>query len=173
VHTKFQNFWRWWSWLIGPSTKKEKKFGNFALFHNKSFRTLHTPKQGLLKGFCDVSKIGDNPENNLAKFGYTPAMKAFFWKNRMLLYYWLPGGTYHKNLVILVLFCCFSKSGGFGHFPHEITFFRSNIWKKFANKEKHCSQVRLWLIFPSCMAHLCRATEKNFVQGVWDKTWGC
>jgi hypothetical protein len=36
-----------------------------------------------------------------------------------------------------------------GHFPHEITFFRSNIWKKFANKEKHCSQVRLG---DSCMA---------------------
>jgi len=35
---------------------------------------LHTPKQGLLKGFCDVSKIGDNPENNLAKFGYTPVL---------------------------------------------------------------------------------------------------
>jgi hypothetical protein len=43
---------------------------------------LHTPKQGLSKGFCDVSKIGDNPENNLAKFGYTPAMKAFFPKKQ-------------------------------------------------------------------------------------------
>jgi hypothetical protein len=50
---------------------------------------LHTPKQGLSKGFCDVSKIGDNPENNLAKFGYTPDMKTFFLKNRMILYYWL------------------------------------------------------------------------------------
>jgi hypothetical protein len=64
--------------LVDWPIQKKKKFGNFALFHNKSFRTLHTPKQGLLKGFCDVSKIGDNPENNLAKFGYTPAMKAFF-----------------------------------------------------------------------------------------------
>jgi len=25
--------------------------------------------------------------------------------------------------------------------------------------------------YDSCMAHLCRATEKNFVQGVWHKTW--
>ncbi len=111
---KFKTFWRWWSWLIGPSQKK--RFGSFALFHNKKFQTLHTPKQGLFKGFCDVSKIGDNPENNLAKFGYIPDMKAFFWKNRMLLYYWLPSGTYHKNLVILVLFCCFSKSCEFGPF---------------------------------------------------------
>ncbi len=91
-------------WLAHP---KNKKFGNFALFHNKSFQTLHNPKQGLLKGFLDVSKIGDNQENNLTKFGYTPDMKAFFWKNRMLLYFWLHSGTYHKNLVILVLFGCF------------------------------------------------------------------
>ncbi len=73
-------------WLAHP---KKKRYGNFALFHDKSFQTLHTPKQGLSKGFCDVSKIGDNPENNLAKFGYTPDMKTFFLKNRMILYYWL------------------------------------------------------------------------------------
>ncbi len=62
-------------WLAHP---KKQKFGNFALFHNKSLQTLHTPKQGLLKGFFNVSKIGDNPENNLAKFGYRPDVKAFF-----------------------------------------------------------------------------------------------
>ncbi len=37
-------------WLAHP---KNKKFEKFALFHNKSFQTLHTPKQGLFKGFCD------------------------------------------------------------------------------------------------------------------------
>jgi hypothetical protein len=47
--------------------------------------------------WCHQSGIG--VENNLAKFGYIIDMKIVK-KNRILLYSWLPIGTYHKNLVI-------------------------------------------------------------------------
>ncbi len=100
-------------WLAHPKKKSLETLHSSTI---KVFKLCILPSRVFLKGFWDVSKIGDNPKNNLAKFGYTPDMKAFFWKNRMLLYYWLPGGTYHTNLVILVLFCCFSKSGEFGPF---------------------------------------------------------
>jgi hypothetical protein len=40
------------------------------------------------------------PENNLAKFGYALNMKVQGKKKEkeILLYSWLPTGTYHKNL---------------------------------------------------------------------------
>jgi hypothetical protein len=46
-------------------------------FTIKVFKLCVLPSRVFLKRFCDVSKIGDNPENNLVKFGYTPDMRAF------------------------------------------------------------------------------------------------
>jgi hypothetical protein len=45
-------------------------------------------------------QIVNCPENNLAKFGYTLDMKVGGKKKikKILLYSWLPTGTYHKNL---------------------------------------------------------------------------
>jgi hypothetical protein len=57
-----------------------KKKGLEALHSStiKVFKLCILPSRVFLEGFCDVSKIGDNPENNLTKFGYIPDMKAFF-----------------------------------------------------------------------------------------------
>jgi len=43
------------------------------------------------------SQSGDHPENNLTKFGYMIDMKVGK-KNNILLYSWLPFGSYHKTL---------------------------------------------------------------------------
>jgi len=48
------------------------------------------------------SQTGNGQEINLAKFGCILDMQVE--KNGMLLYSWLPTGTYHKNLVNLGLF---------------------------------------------------------------------
>jgi len=46
------------------------------------------------------SQSGNHSKNNLAKFGYILDMKVEKKKTRILLYFWLPTGTYHKNLAI-------------------------------------------------------------------------
>jgi hypothetical protein len=55
-----------------------------------------------------------NSQNNLAKCGYIPDMKVLIKKNRILLYSWLPTGTYHKNLVILKNNSSFFQKPGLG-----------------------------------------------------------
>jgi hypothetical protein len=51
------------------------------------------------------SQSGDHPENSLAKFKYILEMKVGKKRERerekILLYSWLPIGTYHNNLMIL------------------------------------------------------------------------
>jgi hypothetical protein len=87
---------------------KKKSLETLHSFTIKVFKLCVLPSRVFLKRFCDVSKIGDNPENNLVKFGYPPDMSAFFEKT---------GCSYIIGyLVILVLFCCFSKSCKFRPF---------------------------------------------------------
>jgi hypothetical protein len=57
-----------------------------------------------LKDFVIIFLGGDHPGNNLPNFGYIPDMKVFFLKTHVLLYSWLPAGTYHIFLVFLEFF---------------------------------------------------------------------
>jgi hypothetical protein len=61
-----------------PIQKKKKPFETLHSSTIKVFKLCILPSRVFLKGFCDVCRICDNPENNLAIFGYTPDMKAFF-----------------------------------------------------------------------------------------------
>ncbi len=45
------------------------------------------------------SQSDDHPKNHFAKFGYILDMKVRK-KNRIVLYSWLPTGTFHNNLVM-------------------------------------------------------------------------
>jgi len=58
-----------------------------------------------LKRILWCSQFDNHPENNLAKFGCILDTKFRKKKNRILLYSWLPSGTYHSNLMI---WNCFS-----------------------------------------------------------------
>jgi len=53
---------------------------------------------------------GGYPKGDLVKVGYILDMKEK--KTKILLYYWLPPGAYHKNLIIWIFFCL--KSGECG-----------------------------------------------------------
>jgi hypothetical protein len=55
-------------------------------------------RAGFLLRILLCSQSGDHPENYLAKFGYIPYIKVG--KNKILLYSWLPPGTYHQNVAI-------------------------------------------------------------------------
>jgi hypothetical protein len=59
------------------------------------------------------SQSGNHSENNLAKFGYVLDMEVG--KKKILLYSWLPTGTYHKNSGNLDFFFSW-KSDKFGPF---------------------------------------------------------
>jgi hypothetical protein len=84
------------------------------------------------------SQSGNHQETNLAKFGYTLDMKVG--KNRILLCFWQPTGTYDQKISIQE-----KKNWNlaiFGHFFHEkstllieIIFFRSKFGENSPVKE--------------------------------------
>ncbi len=96
---------------------------------------------GFLLCILWCSQSGNHPENNLAKFCYILNMKLEIKiKIRILLYFWLPPGTYNNNLVIW-LFFSFKiwrirvifypwKTLCIGRSPN----FQVEIWQKFATK---------------------------------------
>jgi hypothetical protein len=57
---------------------------------------------GFLLRILWCSQSGDHPESNLANFSYILDTKVGKKKKKFI--FWLPTGTYHKNLVIWIFF---------------------------------------------------------------------
>jgi hypothetical protein len=85
-------------------TRKRGKYFVKGFFNRKNPPIHHISRKTEIEiAICRLSVLacrqsGDHSENNLAKFGYILDMKVGKKKERILLYSWLPTGTYHKNL---------------------------------------------------------------------------
>jgi hypothetical protein len=84
------------------------------------------------------------------------ALVAKAQKNRILIYSWLPTGTYHKNLVIWIFFSL--KSGEFGPFllmknssfvyRSKFFLFQVEIQQTFSSKQNIDSKIcRFFVVY--------------------------
>jgi hypothetical protein len=87
-----------WIWFCGfpqLGAARGKEFCNLKItWHSHTDQSLC---RGFLLRILWCSQSGNYSQSNLAKFGCILDMKK---KNRILLYSWLPAGTYQKNLAI-------------------------------------------------------------------------
>jgi hypothetical protein len=107
--------------------------GSIRKFKNKNTAT------GFLLRILWQSQSGNHSQNNLAKFGYILDMKVEK-KPESFYVFWLPTGTYHKNLAIRKIkifkiwriWVIFSMKTPLCRLK---SFFQSEIWQKLLGKE--------------------------------------
>jgi len=107
------------------------------------------------------SQSGDDPQEDLVKFGYKLNMKASFIKKKTILCFWLPTRTMYRNLENSLRFW-----SDYGYWKtqkaHDISTFKIfNIafWLYIASRKNRLSSTATWVL-PCSWSQL--ATSPNY-----------